>query len=239
MKPNIRVFKNPEMTARAFADFIEESINQQNTHIALSGGSTPNQLYQILGKDYSFRIKWLNAHLYWGDERCVPPFSEESNFKSVKSNLVDHIAIPSENIHRIRGENDPVKEIKRYSQRIKTLLPENQGIPEFDIMLLGLGTDGHTASIFPDQMHLLSSNNICEIARHPETGQSRITLTGTVINRAKHVVFLVTGRSKAEKVKQIINATKDSKTLPAAHIIPTSNNLYWYLDEEAASLINP
>ena len=234
-QPEILQFDTATDTARAFAQFLIEKINTTNTHIALSGGSTPNLLFDLLANEYSFNVKWQNAHLYWGDERCVPPFHAESNFLSVKNRLIDHVAIPMENIHRIRGENDPTQESYRYSQRIKTLLPEKNNLPCFDIVILGLGTDGHTASIFPDQMDLLTSDDFCAVATHPESGQKRVTLTGNIINNASTVAFLVTGKSKEEKVKLILSKKTERLKYPAAHIQPRHGQLIWYLDKEAAS----
>ena len=235
MQPIVNIYKDPEAVATAFAEVLQEMVNQENSHIALSGGSTPNLLFEILGEDYSFSIKWQNAHLYWGDERCVPPFSDESNFKNAKSRLIDHIAIPAQNVHRIRGENDPYQEARRYSQRIKMLVPGGAKIPRFDLIALGLGTDGHTASIFPHEMSLLDSENICDVATHPESGQRRVSLTGKVINAGRKIVFLVTGAQKAEKVKEILTGTKKSLSYPASHISAPSGEVLWFLDEAAAA----
>jgi 6-phosphogluconolactonase len=237
-QPEIKKYSDPDATARAFAKDLVEKINEGNTHIALSGGSTPNILFDILAKEYSFNVKWQNAHLYWGDERCVPPFHAESNFLFAKTKLIDHVAIPTENVHRIRGENEPGQESYRYSQRVKTLVPEKNGWPRFDIVILGLGTDGHTASIFPNQMDLLTSENICDVAEHPESGQKRITLTGKVINNAAKIAFLVTGTSKAEKVATMLSDNKSRLNYPAGHILPTNGKLTWYLDEPAGALIS-
>lgn len=238
MKPTVKIFNNPEAVAHACAEYLMELINAKNTHIALSGGSTPNLLFKILGQDYSFKIKWPNAHLYWGDERCVPPFSSESNFKTVKSSLIDHVAIPAENVHRIRGENDPIQETMRYTQRIKTLVPTKNGLPAFDVVMLGLGSDGHTASIFPDQLELIQSREICELAVHPDSGQQRVTLTGSVINNATMVMFIVTGESKAEKVAEILGGRKNSENYPAAHIKNSNGELIWFLDEAASAKLS-
>ena len=234
-QPEIKQFANAAETAKGFASDLVEKINAGNTHIALSGGTTPNLLFDILAKEYSFNVKWHNAHLYWGDERCVPPFNPESNFLSAKNRLIDHVAIPTENIHRIRGENDPQQESYRYSQRIKTLLPVKNGLPRFDVVILGLGTDGHTASIFPDQMDLLTTDDICSTATHPESGQKRVTLTGRIINNAATVAFLVTGESKAQKISLMLSNQKSRLDYPAGHIAPTNGKLIWYIDEAAGS----
>lgn len=235
MKPIVKIFKDPEAVARAYAEMLQNMVAEKNCHIALSGGSTPNLLFEILGTEYSFNVKWQNVHLYWGDERCVPPFSSESNFKNAKARLIDHVAIPTQNVHRIRGEGDPAQEAKRYSQRINTLVPSEKGLPKFDLITLGLGSDGHTASIFPHEMHLLNAPNICEIATHPESGQKRVTLTGDILNHTSKAVFLVTGDSKAEKVREILSNSSSKDKYPASHIICPTGEVHWYLDEAAAA----
>jgi 6-phosphogluconolactonase len=236
-KAEVFRYEDPKSTARAFAEVLVEMINQGNAHIALSGGSTPNLLFDILASEYSFNVKWQNAHLYWGDERCVPPFNPQSNFLSAKTRLIDHIAIPTENVHRIRGESDPEHESYRYSQRIKTLVPHENGWPRFDLVILGLGEEGHTASIFPDQMELLESDKYCAVATHPETGQHRVTLTGKVINNASKVAFLVTGEGKSQKVATMLSNTKGRLDYPAAHVNPTKGELLWYIDEAAGTML--
>jgi 6-phosphogluconolactonase len=134
------------------------------------------------------------------------------------------------------GEEEPHAEADRYEAILKTQLPIRDGLPCFDLVLLGMGTDGHTASIFPDQMQLLHSGRICEVAIHPETGQNRITLTGSVINNAERVCFMVTGGSTASVLATILADGKGAEKYPAAHIKPTNGILEWYLDEEAAQL---
>ncbi|MFT4736251.1 MAG: 6-phosphogluconolactonase [Cyclobacteriaceae bacterium] len=232
---DITIFKDASALALGMAKVIQQAANEGNKHIALSGGSTPSILFDVLAADYAFDLKWSNAHLYWGDERCVPPFNAQSNYLAAKNKLIDHVAIPTQNIHRIRGENDPFQEARRYSQRVKTLVPEINGHPQFDLIILGLGTDGHTASIFPDQMDLLTADDICRVATHPESGQKRISLTGKVLNNAKSVIFLVSGASKADVVQNIIERKAEAASYPASHIQPITGKLTWLLDEAAAA----
>lgn len=231
----INTFESPEKAAEAFAADLARWIEEEEEYfVALSGGSTPQLLFRHLAEKFRERIDWQKVHLFWGDERCVPPDHEESNYGTARRLLLDRIDIPEENIHRVHGEALPEKEALRYSLEIRQNLPFENDLPSFDLVLLGLGEDGHTASIFPDQMELLDADGICAVATHPESGQKRITLVGKVINNARKVAFLATGKGKAEKVRQILHKKEGWEKLPAAHILPSQGDLYWYLDREAA-----
>jgi len=205
--------------------------------VALSGGSTPELLFSILGREYSKSLPWENVHFFWGDERCVPPEDSESNFGMTKRTLLSKIEIPSGNIHRIRGEADPEAEAKRYSDEISGFAGVRNGLPEFSLVILGIGDDGHTASIFPGHLELLNSDKICEVAVHPVSGQKRITITGRVINNAGSVFFLVTGKKKQEVLEEILNQKPIAKSYPAFFIEPEEGNLIWYIDKDAAELL--
>lgn len=235
---DINITSTPLETARAFADFMLAQ-HQQNgqLNIALSGGSTPKILFDLLASDYKESFNWSDIHFYWGDERCVPPSDSESNYRMTVDHLLSKIDMPEENIHRVLGEEVPVEEAQRYGQLIEANLPSENGNPVFDIIILGMGTDGHTASIFPHEIELLDSAKTCEVANHPESGQKRVTLTGPVINAAKAVCFLVTGESKKEKIRQIVDAEDVAKNYPAFHINPVNGELIWFIDEPAASLL--
>jgi len=238
----IRIFETPLMLAESFAaefkNICEECISKTgNINIAISGGSTPKQLFETLAKEYKDKIEWDKVNIYWADERCVPPDNDESNFGMTSNILFSKILIPESNIHRIYGENDPAAEVVRYTDEIKNNIKQRNGIPKFDLILLGMGDDGHTASIFPDQMDILNSDNVCAVAVHPESRQKRITLTGTVISNADKIYFLVTGKSKAEVMKKILDKNHDYLKYPAAHIQTNNNYPFWYLDKEAASLL--
>ncbi len=191
----------------------------------------------MLAKDYKNKIDWMKVNIFWVDERCVPPDDEESNFGMTKKILLNKVSLPESNVHRIFGENEPQKEAIRYSEIIKYNLNFKNGFPVFDLILLGVGDDGHTASIFPDQMKLLNSKNICGVAIHPVSRQKRITLTGKIINNAERIYFLVTGKSKAIIISEILNKKDGYLKYPAAHINSDSGNVSWYLDKDAAGLI--
>jgi len=228
-KSEIKIFKDSYEIANYIRNILSKTEASRDSHLALSGGNTPKLIYSYLAEPSSTSIPWTNIKFYWGDERCVPPTHPESNYLMAKTTLLDKIETIDENVFRIKGEENPHTENERYSQLIFT---KNQGI--FDFILLGLGSDGHTASIFPDQMDLLTSHRICEVAKHPESGQSRITLTGNTINHAKNILFLVTGTGKSVVVGDIIAQKNQWEQYPASHIHPDSGNLIWLLDEKAA-----
>lgn len=221
--------------SQSFAKYLQGLIaSNLEAHIALSGGSTPKIVFDELATDFHDTIDWNQVHLYWGDERCVPPNDSESNYKMTVDHLLSKIDIPEENIHRIYGENIPAEEALRYAEVLKSRLPHFEGVPQFDLVILGMGDDGHTASIFPYNIHLWDSGNLCEVAVHPDSGQKRITITGKVINNAKKVAFLVTGDSKMEKVREIVAKTGNFRSYPASLVAPNSGELDWFLDAAAA-----
>ena len=242
MDRSVKIFQTPYDLAEKFAEemvcMINESVKEEKTFtVALSGGSTPELLFSLLGDNYAKSVSWKNVHLFWGDERCVPPDNAESNFGLTKRKLIDKIEIPAINVHRIKGEEDPEYEAERYSNEILTFTQSRNGLPFFDLFILGLGDDGHTASIFPGNTEILNSEKICEVATHPVTYQQRITITGRVINNSSRVVFLVTGKKKAEIVENIINNRAEALNFPASFIVPTYGMLNWIVDKEAASLL--
>ncbi len=223
-------------TAQAFADFLAQKVSENNiVHIALSGGSTPKILFELLADEYDEDIDWEKLHFWWGDERCVPPTDNDSNYKMTKELLFDSISIKDSQIHRVLGENEPQEEANRYGEEILKHLPIVNGLPQFDIIMLGMGGDGHTASIFPHEMSLLEDKAICGVANHPESGQKRVTLNGPVINNAQDISFLVTGDGKTEKVDEIFNQKEGYLSYPAAHF--NGENVVWYLDDSAARML--
>jgi 6-phosphogluconolactonase len=232
----LKIYDTKALVASHFAVFLKDWLGgQQEAHIALSGGSTPKIVFEELAKPGKYSIDWRKVHLYWGDERCVSPSDAESNYKMTRDHLLSHIRIPDENVHRIRGEEDPETEARRYGALLKEKLPGNDGVPTFDLVILGMGEDGHTASIFPHEIHLWDSDRNCEVATHPDSGQKRITITGKLINRGKTVAFLVTGAGKRDKVAAILEGKTGIEPYPAALVHPSDGQLYWFLDAEAAS----
>ena len=236
MPAHLHISKDPAAVATDFTRYFVELLEgKDHLTVALSGGSTPKRLFKLWAEQYRDTIDWSKIRFFWGDERCVPPNHEESNYGMTKQLLFNHVDLPEENIHRVIGEADPTAEAIRYSAEISDNTEASEGYPVFDLVILGMGSDGHTASIFPHQMDLLESEKFCAVADHPESGQQRITLTGPVINRAKAVAFLVTGESKQEKVSAILGREEGATQFPAAHIMPQSGDLHWFMDEAAYS----
>jgi 6-phosphogluconolactonase len=234
MKPVVHVAPDPAAVAADFARFFAEAMaGKEAFHVALSGGSTPKLLFRHWAEEYAGQLDWSCLHFYWGDERCVPPGDEESNYGMTRSLLFDKVPVPKGQIHRIRGEAVPEAEAVRYGELLREQLPLRDGVPVFDLIILGMGDDGHTASIFPHELSLLTAPGPCAVATHPETGQQRITLTGPVLNAAATVAFLVTGANKQTKVAQVLDHPMDHPDLPAAGIRPASGDLHWFLDEAA------
>ena len=242
MNPKILKYKTPlevaENLAFRISSIIEESSSKgNNIFIAISGGNTPKILFSVLAEEYRDRLNWKKIHFFWVDERCVPPEDQESNYGMTKKFLFDKVEIPDENIHRIKGENIPEKEADRYSAEIDEYIKYKNKLPNFDLIILGIGTDGHTASIFPNQLQLLNSEDVCAIGTHPQTGQKRVTLTGRVINNANNVFFMITGEDKAKVVSDIIKKNKGFEKYPAANINPVNGKYEWYLDSSASSML--
>ncbi len=232
----------PELLAGIFASEFaamagESAKRKRRFTVALSGGSTPAILYSLIGDNYTKSVSWEYVHFFWGDERCVPPESSESNYGMARDTLLHKIDIPPANLHRIRGEDDPAGEAERYSGEIVNNTLSRNGLPEFDLVILGLGEDGHTASIFPGNNSLLVSGSVCAVAVHPLSHQKRITITGKVINNSDHICFLVTGKKKAEIVKEIINKEAGALNYPASGIVSEYGDLTWFLDQDAAAFL--
>jgi len=239
MIQNLHIFKSPEELASQFALQLMGWIDNHTGeafHLAISGGKTPELLFTILAEQYADSMQWQKVHFWWVDERMVSPEDAESNFGTAHRLLLSKIIIPEENIHPIKGENNSEAEALSYSEQIQVKLTLQNDWPVFDLILLGIGDDGHTASIFPDQINLIDSNRICEVAVHNQSGQKRITLTGKVINNSLKVCFLITGISKADRLTEILANKAKANLLPAAHIHPKDGLLAWYVDKAAAKM---
>lgn len=242
MNTSRKIFATPSDLGENFAlellSLIQQAEKKRTTlSISLSGGKTPKPLFSMLADRFSKTVNWSHVHFFWSDERCVPKEHPDSNYGLAYRFLIEKIEIPDSNIHRIRGEVNPYLESIRYSREILDFTRSKDGLPVFDLIILGLGEDGHTASIFPGSEGMFTSNKICDVAIHPGTSQKRITLTGRVINNADLITFMVTGKSKAIIVEEILSGTPDSQKYPAAHIIPGHGKLTWLLDREAAEFI--
>lgn len=235
---SVKVFDSPQQLALKLAEELENVVEKtlDNIFISLSGGNTPKVFLSMLAlPPFKTDINWNKVQIFWCDERCVPPFDSESNYGMTKQTLLDQISIPSENIHRIMGESHPEKESVRYSKEIEKILPHDvNNFPQFDWVFLGLGEDGHTASLFPNSDLTYSCSNIAGVTVHPVTGQKRISLTEQIINNSKRVSFVITGKGKSATLKDILEDLPESKRYPASHIKPLNGNLDWWIDKEAA-----
>ncbi|HAY32803.1 MAG TPA: 6-phosphogluconolactonase [Ignavibacteria bacterium] len=246
-EPILKIRSDDRQTAALLAeDFInscgEILKSREYVNTVLSGGNTPKIFFEILASEYSGFKNWDRIKFFWADERCVPPDDSESNYGAVKRILFDvlnnpdtgEIKIPDENIYMINGINDPSYEAERYSEILLKEMNMNNYFPSPDVTLLGIGEDGHTASIFPGNYDLLDSDKYCAFVRHPESGKYRITMTGNVLKNSGSVNFLVTGKSKEKIVSEIILENGNFEKYPAYFIKPSDGKLNWYLDKAAA-----
>jgi 6-phosphogluconolactonase len=202
--------------------------------VALSGGSTPKSLYSLLASaEFRAQIPWAQIHFLWGDERCVPPDHPESNYRMTFESLLSKVPVPKENIHRIEAELEPEAAAERYEREIRECFRlSGAELPRFDLVLLGLGDDGHTASLFPGSQALEETGRLVVAIYVDKLKTYRITLTLPVLNHAANIFFLVAGESKAGVLRDVLQR---SKSLPAQHIAPQNGRLVWFLHEAAAS----
>ena len=231
---NIKIYKTKEELSDKLSDYIIK--NHINSSIAISGGSSPKILFRTLSEKLKKNIN-LDTKFFWVDERCVSPDSEESNYKMTKENLFRNNIFKSENIFRVKGENDPEKELIEYNKTLKKNLKLENNIPKFDLIILGLGEDGHTASLFPNEFLKFRNKEECVIATHPNSGQKRISLSEKIINNANEVIFYVPGSGKKYVVDEIINKRGNFNSYPASYIKPVSGKLYWYLDFNSSEML--
>lgn len=235
----IHTFENAHTLAGGVAGRILETLSEAVTtsgtaSLVLSGGKTPRDVYQLLGsQDCRDSVPWSLVHLFWGDERCVPPTMPESNYRMAKESLLKAIDIPERNIHRIRGEAPPQDAALAYEREIRSALGlRPDGWPHFTLVLLGLGTDGHTASLFPGTRALQERKRIVTEVYVESLNSSRITLTLPALNHAEEIVFLVSGKLKAPIFRKI--RTSDTPEYPAQLVQPISGRVHWYVDREVS-----
>ncbi|MBA3872936.1 MAG: 6-phosphogluconolactonase [Anaerolineae bacterium] len=238
---NIRVAPDVATLARQAADTIQNlantSISQAGRFsIALSGGSTPKTLFQLLAAEYKQKIDWKNTQVFWSDERCVPPDDADSNYKMARETLLEIVPLPASNIYRIKGELEPADGATQYDETLRSYFHDQ--LPRFDLIMLGMGDDGHTASLFPGT-DAVNERQRWVIPNHVVSAKQtwRITLTVPVVNNAANVMFLVAGTGKAERLKQVIQGEFKPNELPSQLIKPTDGNLIWAIDQAAASLL--
>jgi 6-phosphogluconolactonase len=227
------------LSLRAASIFVSAARNsiakKKRFAVAISGGSTPRRLYTLLGSDaYRHRVDWQYVHFFWADERCVPKEDEASNFRTAFDTFLSKIALPDRNIHRIKGEETPDKAAKDYEEEIRRSFGESER-PGFDLIILGVGEDGHTASLFPGSKSLEETVRLAIPVYLGEPRKNRITLTLPVLNNADQLLFLVTGPSKASVLSEILGEKEKRKWFPAGLVRPAHGNMTWLIDQEAAA----
>jgi 6-phosphogluconolactonase len=238
----IEIFQNhTDLTKKAaeiFVSVAKESVTENGRFLtALSGGSTPKALFELLATPaYADQIDWQHTHVFWGDERLVPPDDLGSNYKLAMDTLLAHVPIPKENIHRAKGELDVETAVIDYTQQLQEMMLPGESIPRFDLTLMGLGSDGHTASLFPG--YPPAYENILPVmavtANYDGRPAQRITLTPLVFNAARHILFLVTGEKKATALAAVLNHQNFPEKWPAQRIQPTNGKIIWLVDKAAA-----
>ena len=222
------IFADPKELALGAAEYF---VAQMPETVALSGGSTPKLMFQILAEQFRDQVEWSRMHFFWSDERHVPPDDPESNYRMANEALLTHVPVSADKIHRIRGENaDAGDAAREYEQTIVKVTGES--LPRLDLIFLGLGTDGHTASIFPGSEVLHETKRLV-VAPYVEKFKSyRITMTLPLLNNGAAIVFLVSGAEKAEIVKAVLEGENE---YPAQAVNPFQGELIWMLDKDAAS----
>lgn len=207
--------------------------------VALAGGSTPRELYALLATpEFASQVDWTRAHFFWGDERAVPPDHPASNYRMANETLLAHVPVPAENIQRIRAELDPAEAAREYEREMQKFFTqaknEGHGFPAFDLILLGLGANGHTASLFPHTPVLRETQRWVAAAYIDKVQMWRITLTAPSINAAKNILWLVAGADKAATVRAVLRGAYRPDDLPAQLIQPAPGRAVWLLDQAAA-----
>ena len=237
----IRIFDDPESLSRGAAEFFIDTARDAvaargRFSVALSGGSTPRRTYETLARpSFRDRVDWARAHIFWGDERCVDPEDSRSNARLAREALLRHLPVPAGQVHPMDCLPDPREAARRYEALLQNFFAG--GEPRFDLILLGLGEDGHTASLFPGAPVLAEAARWVAEVYVPEQDLHRLTLTAPFINQAATVAFLVAGAAKAAVVREVIAGPRDPRRLPAQLIQPEPGELHWLLDKAAAGAL--
>lgn len=222
-----------QAVAEAIAHGVSDALcRQERFSLVLSGGNTPRALYRLLADAYQTRVDWRRVHLFWGDERYVPHDDPASNFRMARETLIDPLGIPPENVHPMpTNAPSPDEAARLYEQELRAFFGQST---RFDLILLGMGADGHTASLFPGTPALKEHRRWVTVGEAPVEPRVRLTLTLPVLNAARVVYFLVTGADKAEMVRRIL---VEREPFPAALVSPKEGELVWWLDKDAAGSI--
>jgi 6-phosphogluconolactonase len=239
-KQTIVVLDTGDLASRAvelFKAAAEASVERTGRFVvALSGGSTMRGMHRLLAVPPTLTsVPWVQTHLFWADERCVPAGDCDSNFGTAWKDMLRYLPLPRDNIHRVRGSLSPEEAAEEYELRLNRFFQLAVGeYPVFDLVVLGMGKDGHTASLFPGQRALYEETRLAVAVKGGSPDVHRVTLTYPVLNQARQIVFLVTGKEKAETLKRLDSEPE----LPAARIKPLRGDVTWLLDQEAASLLS-
>jgi len=244
-QPDIRIYSDlpslEDAVAKHFLLATNQAVQQRGRAlIALSGGSTPLGLFHLLGSDaYRTSLPWTQIHFFWVDERCVSAEDNESNYGQFKLHVLDPLRISPQQIHAMPGNLPPVEAAQKYANELFNWSEDGQEYPRFDWVLLGMGKDGHTASLFPGQMEAMNKSQVVMAVHsaYEDRPAERITLTPRIINLARQVVFMVSGAGKANILKQVLLGEYHPNQLPAQSIQPVDGRLVWMLDQAAASLL--
>jgi 6-phosphogluconolactonase len=231
-------------TAQYFSEMVSEAVADQNVaRIAVSGGSTPKAAFQLLAdsnEPWRSRMPWDKLDLYFVDERTVPPDHPDSNYRMTREALLDHVPLPCSQVHRIPGELDPEVAAAQYEAELRNSFRlEGAESPRFDLISLGMGPDGHCASLFPHTKAIHEMSRLVTANEVPQLNTWRITLTWPVINHARSVFFLIAGGDKAERVREVFMGPRDPERLPSQLIWPASGILTLFLDKAAAAHLPP
>lgn len=238
LHPSIRTFLSSDHlslgAAQEFVRIVNSAIETRGVcYVALAGGETPRRMYSRLAKaPFAHSVDWSKVHLFFGDERAVPPTDHQSNFGMVDSELLSHIDIPYGNVHRMVGEISPEEAARRYERELEVAFGQRE--VRFDLVLLGLGEDAHTASLFPRTKSVDDEQSLVCSVYVPQLESWRISLTLRTINNARRVLFLVAGGKKASILERVLNAKQATKELPATLIMPKEGTLLWMVDQDAA-----
>lgn len=221
-----------EAAARQVAEILTPTTAGKSVRIALSGGSTPRRMHELLADMPG--INWSHVHVYFGDERTVGPDDPRSNYRMARETLLDRVPIPAGNVHRMRGEDPPAAAAAAYQQElIESFASDAGALPRFDLIILGMGADGHTASLFPGSTALHERSALVIANDVPQQSTTRITLTYPVLNAARQVLFLVAGGDKAPAIRDVLGED-ETRRPPAAFVLPTDGESLWLLDAAAA-----
>ena len=225
----------PDLTDRASLETDMSIALRTRFLAALNGGNTPNRLFQLLAMAYREKVEWNKVHIFWGDERCVPVEDPGSSYGQARDLLLKHVSIPALNIHRIKGELGPAEAAKEYAFTLKEFASPPLEWPRFDLVYLGMGEDGHTASLFPGSPVDVTESVIPVTAHYQDRPANRVTMTQIVFNQARLVVFMATDEKKANTLAEVLSDRYNPALLPAQRIDPQEGELIWLVDEGAAS----